>query len=114
MKPRVCVTLTLDCGKEVSRCLELSRSVYEDAAQRLDIPFPLPGGQVNVVDALLCSDPRTTKRALRARQELAEEISAKITDAMLNHLGAQDTVMGYSKEQWQKMHPLQRVPEVKP
>jgi hypothetical protein len=112
MKPRVCVTLILDSGKQVDRCLELSQSVYEDAAQRLDIPWPLPGE--SVIDSLLCSDPLTTKRVLRSRRELAEMLSAKITDALLDHLGVQDTIMGYSKEQWQKMYPLQQVPKAKP
>lgn len=99
MNPRVQVTLTLDNGRQVNRTIELSKSMFKDAAQ----PIDFPSDAANLTDFLMCTDATTRNRVLKDRRVLAEMIAAAITSAMLDHLGANDTEMGYTRQQREKM-----------
>jgi hypothetical protein len=99
MNPRVRVTLTTDYGQQAERTIELSGSMYKDAAQKIDKPSADARGS----DFLLCTDTATINKVLKSRRELADMVSAAITKAILDHLGAHDTEMGYTREQQKGM-----------
>lgn len=90
MGSTVTVSVRLDRrGNEVCVIKEMSNWIVEDAFKSIDLPdFGAAG-----FDMFLCSDTVMVEATMKARNEIAKDLTRTLLDAM----GAGDTRMGYPK-----------------
>ncbi|MEW6186193.1 MAG: hypothetical protein AB1585_10695 [Thermodesulfobacteriota bacterium] len=74
--------------------LELTEEIVHAAREILDLPSP----RADAFGRYLCSSEYTIKRVMKERGRIAEILSAAITRALLDALGAKDMEMGYEKK----------------
>ena len=86
-KPRVTVIIEIAPHdfREVRK--ELGEQIIYESFEPLDLPSPSAGA----LDRMLCSPYATIEKTMRSRRDIAELISAAVTDSLLDLMGATDT-----------------------
>lgn len=83
-----------EAGKTVAVRRRLDGWIMKKAFIPLDRPSPHADG----FGRMLCSTEFQIAEVMKSRRDIAKMLSAQLTEALLDAMGAEDTYMGYYKE----------------